>query len=223
MRRPLTLSLVVIFVSALSCAPFVNGEDAGVDGGGDANGFVPPAACSDAPGCVAPLADNDACGGDPTGSWMLCAACSAPSLVSLPAWEECQEASVTVLDVRPASGSLELSGEGSYSLSLESEVVVAILLPPACTVGEQCEVGRPDPFLEASACERYDDGTCDCTGVLSGSRAHEGSWQVVEGALVLTRDNVSESLPFCVDGNALSLAFLSSGDVTGGGLVLVRD
>lgn len=217
MSRSLSLLVVVVTASAFGCSPVTNGGDAGLPSD---DAFEPPAACVDAPSCTPAL--DDACGGDPTGSFSLCDACGEPALALVTMFAECPELQVTLFDVAPATGALNLDADGSYAFAYESALSFAFVIPGACTVGAQCEVGRPDPFLSASTCERYEDGSCDCTGALGHSVAHAGTWEVDAGSLLLTHDDVTDALPFCAADGALSVTLPAANDAPGAGLVLVE-
>lgn len=136
-----------------------------------------------------------ACGGDPTGSWTYTAGClTLHNPPSLP----CSSATfVLTIDV---GGSLDLGGDGTFSIAQTTRTTSTLTVPRAC-------VGAPDcTFLGDDAVASGDN--CVSTDVSDDTDDVAGTWTSAGSALTLTAGGQDGVMDFCVQGDTLMLQAL---------------
>jgi hypothetical protein len=132
------------------------------------------------------------CGGDPTGSWELAAACGTLAFeAQIAASEPCQAQPATY-EFDDAAGTLELRADGTLVSNLTYELDFRVEVTPACVAdlrpqyGDVCgsvargyqNAGYPD-----TACATTDEDGCYCAASIQADDVGTRAWNLDGGGL----------------------------------------
>jgi hypothetical protein len=142
----------------------------------------------------------DACGGNPTGSWSLVAACDFQ--------QQCPGAMVTGGSFT-ASGTYAFNANSTYTTSQTIGGTVNETVPVSCVAGMSC---LPQisfgPFSDACTGSQ----TCTCTVSTQSFPMDQGTWSTSGSMLLLASSALSEAgvgpepYTYCVQGSSLVVA-----------------
>jgi hypothetical protein len=149
--------------------------------------------------CVMP--DFSPCGGDVVGSWTMTDACGTVNQLTNSSWsgpnpyESCAPLDYYTGYPFSISGTLEFSGEGSYSTSDGHTILQHELVTADCLASSELTC-IPDLCTLA-------DGICECLFVMTEADGSGGgdTWSVADGALTMG----TTEHRYCVDGDTLTI------------------
>ncbi len=152
--------------------------------------------------CNETFGANDACGGDPIGSWLFQSTCTdfdfGPLLQTV-----CATASVKALAIN-AQGTLEVTA-GTWDHQISGDVTATASFPSSCAlVAMGCSAfeGLVKTSVPDTSCS--DDGAsgCDCVVKMPVDESYSGTYTQSNG--VATLDNGDEYF-FCINGSSMLL------------------
>ncbi|MCB9506136.1 MAG: hypothetical protein H6698_08665 [Myxococcales bacterium] len=167
LRAAAFLALTTLAVIPAGCITIV--EEPGTADAGTAAPDVDVTAAA----CGELTTDDFTCGGDPVGSWVIVGACAVPAAYD-PLEGTCPEIATTAGPEAAVSGTLELRGDGSYTLRLERQSgSLDFSFPLSCYGGSELPC-RGDNF--GGECE-VDRDECVCAVSISrGEYVETGDW-----------------------------------------------
>lgn len=151
---------------------------------------------------------DESCGGDPTGSWDVAGACSAPEQTTI---EECPQATVTRTSA--VSGSWSFQDDLDYEFELDTSDIFSIRAPLSCLQREDqpaitsCEQASTQGVVCTTSVD-----VCDCRQVTTSTSTATGTWAAVDSTLTLTDDfgTVTATYDFCREDDETLKLVLSS-------------
>jgi len=179
------------------------GSDDSESGGSEAD-TGEPGVCEEQTGeCADILAEFEACGGDPTGTWEIQTLCHVLVGQENP---DCAGQTFS-LGVVGGSGTVVLDGETiaftDYNIVEYGESVTpAECLMPGFTC-DVLEMVTQKQWGDSGCCEELDDGTCACRGSAEAMLRDSSGAYVVRGSTI----SIDEGPPgeFCVEGGVLQI------------------
>jgi hypothetical protein len=164
-----------------------------------------------------------ACGGDPTGTWVLTSDClTSAGQAELNNTVDCAGGSIkfTSIDVL---GSLTFNADGTYvATGLAQRASVRVVLPATCAAGGSCEGAeaglQSKGVFETVSCSGSSTCTCNATSA-PPPLTQTGEFTVAGNMLTLDGDGGF----FCVEGTHLHLLSLTDLGAVGEDLVAVRE
>jgi hypothetical protein len=149
--------------------------------------------------------DPAACGGDPVASWVLEATCGFEAFPN-PLEADCP-GSTFALEILSQSGTMTFTDDGTVVQDFDIQSQVVFTLDPMACFGIDCAAWEMEVrvFNPGATCEAVGP-TCSCTIPDNGmSEQVMGTYEVMDDALVITTVYGTQTFPFCVGGDRLSM------------------
>lgn len=188
--------------------------DADADADADADGGMADADADGAGGsdnfglaCSATFGEAEACGGDPSGSWILDEVCTESDLAEM-LQQICATAEVGNV-VFDAEGSLVVA-DGVFTRTTTVEAYVEAVIPVSCTFGIDCDIIATgiEAGIEGVTATCTENGqNCDC--ILDGVLVDESSGTYITDGGILTVDG--DEYYYCSEGDDLLLSPVPEG------------
>lgn len=150
----------------------------------------------------------DACGGDVVGTWTIQSHCGLDALPNFFA-QDCPGSAMTFL-ASDVQGARTFADNGSFTVETSLALDVELELDAMECFGIDCEtfgaiIDQEDNNVAAS-CSQPEGGACTCLMTITSDDATDGTWEIVDDALVLTVDGqAGDPIPFCAEGDRLAL------------------
>jgi hypothetical protein len=202
------MRLGLIFV--VGCGSNRGGGDDDDDlGDGDADSDVDSDSDTDSDSDADLACDDDACGGDPIGSWQIVDSC-LDFQIDPP--ETCPTATVTVDASFTGTASFDADGTFDRTVNLSGDSTMTF--PASCLEGATCAQieAQVQPNFPDITCADAAAGACACTYSIEQDQSDSGTWEVSGSTLTTTgTDGEPEAAEFCVSGDTFLLR-LDTGD-----------
>lgn len=150
-----------------------------------------------------------ACGGEPTGAWVVDEPCFPEGYPEIASDPRCPDATNEIVDYL-ASGTLELRDDGTYEIDTSAETDQELRIPMDCIgpTPDLCQI-YGDAIATLGGGEASCDvsgSTCQCSVTVGADLQETGTWSTTGTDLTLTPDGGEpRSESYCVQSDTLGI------------------